>query len=87
MKADLATLGISATGCRNLEAAEAAVSVDPAGRERPITVHLCNWPHHHRRELAAAPRWLQRLVGPGLAIDPQRDCIGCPGFSSEVPNR
>lgn len=44
------------------------------GRESQAEVWLCNWP----TTLSAVPPWHQRLVGPGLAISPERDCATCP---------
>lgn len=37
-------------------------------------VWLCSWP----TTLGARPRWVERSIGAGLAIDPARDCVGCP---------
>lgn len=44
------------------------------GNQERVDVWLCNWP----TTLAAVPPWHKRRVGPGLAIDPDRDCLDCP---------
>jgi hypothetical protein len=45
-----------------------------------ITVHLCSFPDNRPDRFVDAPRWLLRLIGAGLAIDPKKDCVDCPAF-------
>lgn len=56
-----------------------AYRLDPAtGTETAIALHLCEWPT--RQRLADAPTWLMKMAGGGIAITPERDCVGCPAF-------
>lgn len=52
---------------------------------KPADVHLCTWPDMNPERLVDAPRWLQRLIGGGLAITPGHDCVGCAAYRAELP--
>jgi hypothetical protein len=54
------------------------------GKETPVTIHLCAWPDAYPDRLVDAPRWVNRVIGSGLAIDPERDCIDCPAQTTKV---
>ena len=66
--------------CIYLSAAAEAASIAPDGTEVEAAVCLCTWPDMHPERFVDAPMWLLRLVGPGLAIDPERNCVGCPAY-------
>lgn len=44
------------------------------GRKERREVWLCSWP----TSLGARPRWVERCLGSGLAIEPESDCVNCP---------
>lgn len=61
--------------CKFRDLSDEAYRIDAAtGAETRIDVWLCTWP----TTLAAVPAWLDRRIGKGPAIDPDRDCINCP---------
>jgi hypothetical protein len=66
--------------CYYNRASPEAYAVSETGEERRIEVRLCEWPDQNPDRFVDAPRWLLRLIGGGLAITPERDCVGCPGF-------
>lgn len=70
--------------CRHLKKADEAYSIDVlTGKEEPAVVHMCIWSFNHADDLLAdAPRWVNRHIGGGLAIDPERDCTNCPAYSA-----
>lgn len=59
--------------CVYRDLSDEAFRLDAAGKETRIELWLCNWP----TTLAAVPPWHRRLVGPGLAIDVEKDCANC----------
>lgn len=65
---------MSAPPCVFRDLADEAFRLEVNGNETRIDLWLCNWP----TTLAAVPPWHRRLVGPGLAIDVERDCVACP---------
>lgn len=70
--------------CRHRDVSDAAVAIDPfTGREATITVHLCCFPDNEPGRFVDAPRWLLKMVGTGIAIDPARDCINCPAYQEK----
>ncbi len=72
--------------CAHLDVSDEAVGINAfTGQQVKTTVHLCGWPDMHPERFVAAPRWLMKLAGAGWAINPERDCAGCPGFASELP--
>lgn len=50
-----------------------------SGKTRRIDLWLCSW----STTIGAAPPWHRRLVGSGLAISPEKDCLTCPVRRSE----
>lgn len=52
---------------------------------KPADVTICAFPDNEPGRFVDAPRWLLRQIGGGLAITPERDCIGCPAFKSAEP--
>lgn len=42
---------------------------------------LCEWPDQHPERFESAPLWLLKLVGSGLHVRPEVDCVRCPAFS------
>ncbi|WP_157014864.1 hypothetical protein [Mesorhizobium xinjiangense] len=68
--------------CKYLSRSDEAYAISSSGIETPATVHLCDWPDQHPERFRNAPRWLLRQIGPGLAIEPARDCAGCPAFAA-----
>lgn len=63
--------------CMHLQTADESYRSYADGSWVAAEVHLCDWPDMHPDRLVNAPRWMQRLVGAGLAINPAVDCVGC----------
>lgn len=68
--------------CIHDQISDEAYVIDDRGNTAPAIVHLCEWPDQNPGRFVDAPRWLLRLVGAGLAITPERDCVGCPAFKA-----
>jgi hypothetical protein len=69
--------------CYHLEKSSEAVTIGPMG-EKAVDAYLCNWPEQHPERFENAPLWLLKLIGGGLMIRPEHDCVGCRGFRSEA---
>jgi len=64
-------------------ASEEAYKVDMrTGQQIPCEVLICEWPEQNPGRFINAPRWLQDVLGGGLAIKPERDCVGCAAFKA-----
>jgi len=53
------------------------------GAQTPVRVHLCEWPDQHPERFQSAPLWLLKLIGAGMAIRPERDCVNCPAYTTK----
>ncbi|MBB6353544.1 hypothetical protein GGR00_001312 [Aminobacter aganoensis] len=47
---------------------------------------LCEWPDQHPERFENAPMWLLKLVGSGLCVRPEVDCVKCPAFRPSSPS-
>jgi phosphotransferase system IIA component len=47
-----------------------------SGTQTRIDVWLCGWPTTLMN--TPKPRWVDRAIGHGLAINPEADCVNCP---------
>ena len=43
---------------------------------------ICGFPDDEPSRFVNAPTWLLKLVGGGLLVHPERDCVSCPAFKS-----
>lgn len=68
--------------CLYLTKSPESYAVTDDGVGLPIDVYLCEWPDQNPGRFVDAPRWLLRLVGAGLSVRPERDCVNCPAFKA-----
>ncbi|MBS7545673.1 hypothetical protein [Ancylobacter oerskovii] len=66
--------------CTFLEPSEGPAVVDRDGPQSVDVVALCTWPDMYPERFAGAPLWLLRLAAAGVAVEPERNCVGCPAY-------
>lgn len=72
--------------CAHLDVSDEAVGINAfTGQQIKTTVHLCGWLDMHPERMIDAPRWLMKQSRAGWAVDPKRDCKGCPGYAAHLP--
>lgn len=71
------------TRCVYLEQADVAYRLGAGGKLVPASGQLCNWPDMNPGRLVDAPFLMLKLVGGGILVRPEVDCVNCPAFSAD----
>lgn len=66
--------------CVHLEKSSEAQTITEDLRREVTTVWLCNFPENNPQKFVDCPRWITKLIYPGLAVTPETDCVKCPAY-------